>query len=86
MPWAFTEHGVAMLSCVLRSERAVSVSIQIIRAFMKLREMVMDHSALNHRLDLLEKQYDEQFKIVFDAMRRLLDDQALPPSEIGFRG
>ena len=66
-PMAFTEHGVAMLSSVLNSERAIEVNILIIRAFIKLREMIVSQKDLVRRLDDLEKKYDGQFKIVFDA-------------------
>src|SRR5206468_12545756 len=70
-PRAFTEQGVAMLSSVLRSKRAVQVNIQIMRAFVRLREMVMSNKDLARRLEELEKKYDSQFKSVFDAIRQL---------------
>jgi len=69
---AFTEHGVAMLSSVLNSPRAVQVNIQIMRTFAKLREIISRHKDLARRLDELEKKYDAQFKIVFDAIRQLM--------------
>ena len=70
-PHAFTEQGVAMLSSVLRSKRAVQVNIEIMRTFVKLRQMLSAHKDLENKLAALEKKYDEQFKVVFDAIRRL---------------
>jgi hypothetical protein len=84
-PLAFTEQGIAMLSSVLKSGRAIAVNIQIIRTFTKLRTMIAENDDLRRKLEIMEKQYDEQFKIVFDALRRLLDDNDSPGSEIGFR-
>lgn len=83
-PYAFTEQGVAMLSSVLRSKRAISVNIEIMRAFVKLRQMLASHSELSRRLDELESRYDKQFRVVFDAIRQLM---AAPRKrkEIGFR-
>jgi hypothetical protein len=84
-PYAFTEHGVAMLSSVLRSDRAVQVNIGIIRTFVKLRELVLSHADLVKRLNALEKKYDHQFAVVFEAIRELM---APPPGpkkgKIGF--
>ena len=68
-PMAFTEHGILMLSSVLKSNRAVQVNIEIIRAFVKLRQMLASNSELFRRLDELESKYDRQFKTVFDAIR-----------------
>jgi hypothetical protein len=86
IPYAFTEQGVAMLSSVLRSPRAVAVNVEIMRAFVRLRQMLSSHVDLARKLDALEKKYDSQFKIVFDAIRRLMEP---PPSKpkppIGFR-
>lgn len=83
-PYAFTEQGVAMLSSVLNSDRAIEVNIQIMRAFVKLREMIASHKDLAKKLEELERKYDAQFKVVFDAIRQLM----LPPEEekrkIGF--
>jgi hypothetical protein len=76
-PYAFTEHGVAMLSSVLRSKRAVSVSIEIVRVFVRLRQLLATHAALARKLDEVEKRYDAQFKIVFEAIRQLM----APPAE-----
>ena len=84
-PYAFTEQGVAMLSSVLRSKRAVRVNIEIMRAFVRMRQMLAAHIELTRRFDTLEKKYDGQFKIVFDALRQLM---APPPEtrrgKIGF--
>ena len=71
-PWVFTEQGVAMLSSVLRSKRAVQVNIEIMRAFVRLRQLLATHADLARRLDALEKKYDKQFAVVFDAIRKLM--------------
>jgi hypothetical protein len=83
-PLAFTEQGVAMLSSVLRSPRAVQVNIAIMRAFVKLREMLASNRDLARRLDDMEKQYDKQFKAVFDAIRELMTPPEKPRRKIGF--
>ncbi len=83
-PIAFTEHGIAMLSSILKSEKAIAVNIQIIKAFIYLRDAAIEHSDLRLRVDFLEKQYDEQFKIVFDALRQTIDD-ASKKTPIGFK-
>ncbi len=82
---AFTEHGVAMLSSVLNSPRAIQVNIQIMRTFAKLREIISQHKDLARRLDELEKKYDTQFKVVFDAIRQLMapPEQKPPKRRIG---
>ena len=83
MPRAFTEHGILMLSSVLKSKRAVQVNIEIMRTFVRLREMIASHKDLARRLNELEKKYDAQFKVVFDAIRQLME----PPDSkrwIGF--
>jgi hypothetical protein len=85
LPYAFTEQGVAMLSSVLRSERAVAVNIEIMRAFVRLRGMLAEHADLVARLDALEEHYDDQFKVVFDAIRELTVPPDEPPKRIGFR-
>ena len=72
MPYAFTEHGILMLSSVLKSSRAVQVNIQIMRAFVKLRQLLNTHKELAHKLEALEKKYDAQFKSVFDAIKMLM--------------
>jgi DNA-binding PadR family transcriptional regulator len=81
-PYAFTEQGVAMLSTVLRSKRAITVNIDIMRAFVKLRQLLASNAELSRRLDELESKYDKQFRVVFDAIRQLM---ATPTrKEIGF--
>ncbi len=85
-PHAFTEQGVAMLSSVLRSERAVQVNIAIMRAFVKLREMLASHADLARKLEEMEKKYDAQFKVVFDAIRELMSPKMPPRRRIGFTG
>jgi hypothetical protein len=85
LPYAFTEHGVAMLSSVLRSPRAIQVNIEIVRAFVKLRRMLASHADLTRKLEALEQKYDAQFKVVFDAIRRLMTPQTPRPRPIGFR-
>ncbi|MGA2467493.1 MAG: ORF6N domain-containing protein [Thermodesulfobacteriota bacterium] len=82
---AFTEHGVAMLSSVLNSPRAVQVNIQIMRTFAKLRVFMLQHKDLARRLDELEKKYDTQFKVVFDAIRQLMAPPEPKRRPIGFR-
>ena len=84
-PYAFTEQGVAMLSSVLRSKRAVAVNIDIMRAFVKLRQMLASNAELARRLDELESKYDKQFKVVFTAIRQLMTTPVRARKEIGFR-
>jgi hypothetical protein len=83
-PYAFTEQGVAMLSSVLNSKRAVQVNIGIMRAFVQLREMIGTNKELARRLAELEKKYDAQFKVVFDAIRELMAPPKTPVQRIGF--
>lgn len=85
LPYAFTEQGVAMLSSVLRSPRAVQVNIEIMRAFVRLRQMLEAHAELAERIAELEKKYDAQFRAVFDAIRELMTPPAKPRKPIGFR-
>jgi hypothetical protein len=85
-PFAFTEQGVAMLSGVLKSPRAVLVNIQIMRTFVRLRQMLASHKDLAQKLAALEKKYDAQFKAIFDAIRQLMAPQQPPKlRQIGFR-
>ncbi len=84
-PYAFTEQGVAMLSSVLRSKRAVAVNIEIMRAFVKLRQLLASNAELARRLDELESNYDKQFKVVFAAIRQLMATPVRARKEIGFR-
>jgi hypothetical protein len=83
-PYAFTEQGVAMLSSVLRSPRAIAVNVEIMRAFVRLRRMLASNADLARKLDALEKRYDSQFKAVFDAIRQLMAPETKPHREIGF--
>ena len=83
-PYAFTEHGVAMLSSVLNSPRAVQVNIQIMRTFAKLRDIISQHKDLARKLNELERKYDAQFKVVFDAIRELMRPQESKKRPIGF--
>jgi len=83
-PFAFSEQGVAMLSSVLRSRKAVEVNIEIMRAFARVREMLAGHAHLLRRLDALEQRYDRQFRTVFEAIRSLVITEALPRRQIGF--
>ncbi len=83
-PYAFTEQGVAMLSSVLRSPRAVQVNIAIMRAFVKLREIIASHHQLARRLEEMESRYDAQFRAVFDAIRELMKPPEKPRRRIGF--
>lgn len=85
-PYAFTEQGVAMLSSVLRSTQAVEVNIEIMRTFVRLRELIATHKDLAQKLDQLEKKYDENFRVVFDAIRQLMQPPPdKPKPKIGFR-
>lgn len=83
-PLVFTEQGVAMLSSVLNSERAVQVNIEIMRAFVRLREILANHKDLARKLDAMEKKYDAQFKVVFDAIRQLMSPPDPKKRKIGF--
>jgi hypothetical protein len=83
-PRAFTEQGVAMLSSVLRSKRAVLVNIEIMRAFVRFRRMLASHAELTRKLEELEKKYDKQFAVVFDAIRQLMKPSAEERERIGF--
>jgi len=84
LPFAFTEQGVAMLSSVLKSERAIHVNIQIMRAFTQLRKMLSTHEDLKRKIESMEKKYDEQFQIVFEAIKQLLSEEDKPKKKIGF--
>ncbi|MFH0991452.1 MAG: ORF6N domain-containing protein [bacterium] len=84
-PYAFTEQGVAMLSSVLHSDRAVQVNIEIMRAFVRIRELLSTHKDFAGKLEQLEKKYDAQFKVVFEAIRQLMIPPEKSKREIGFR-
>jgi hypothetical protein len=83
-PYAFTEQGVAMLSSILNSQRAIQVNIEIMRAFVRLRRLLESNAELARRLDELEQKYDAQFGIVFDAIRQLMAPPDSPRRRIGF--
>ena len=85
IPYAFTEQGVAMLSSVLNSKRAVMVNIQIMRTFVGLRRMVITHEGLKRKIDAMEKKYDGQFSVVFKVLKELLDPPKKPKRVIGFK-
>jgi hypothetical protein len=84
LPYVFTEQGVAMLSGVLNSHRAVQVNIAIMRAFVRMRETMASHRELAHRLNAMEKTYDARFRVVFDAIRALMEPPKTPRRRIGF--
>jgi hypothetical protein len=84
LPLVFTEHGILMLSSVLRSKRAAQVNIQIMRAFVKLRTILASHKDLLKKIEDMEKRYDSQFKIVFEAIRGLMVPPEKPKRRIGF--
>jgi hypothetical protein len=83
LPRAFTEQGVEMLSSVLNSDRAIGVNIAIMRAFVKLRVMLASHKDLTRKIAELEKKYDEQFAIVFEAIQHILEEDEKPKKKIG---
>jgi len=85
LSYAFTEQGVAMLSSVLNSKKAIRVNIQIIRTFYKLREMVVSNKELNKRIDDLERKYDKRFRVIFENIKLMIQEDAKPKAEIGFR-
>jgi len=86
LPYAFTEHGILMLSSILNSERAVQVNIEIMRTFVRLKKMLASNTELSRKLNALEKKYDAQFKVVFDAIRELMTPPVPQPAKrkIGF--
>ena len=84
LPLAFTEQGVAMLSSVLKSDRAIQVNIQIMRTFTQLRKMLSTHEELKSKIESMEKKYDQQFQIVFEAIKQLLPEEEKSKKKIGF--
>ena len=84
MPYAFTEQGVAMLSSVLNRERAIQVNVAIMRAFVRMRRMLVSHEKLARKVDALEGKDDAQFRVVFDAIRALMEPPKPPRRRIGF--
>jgi hypothetical protein len=85
LPFAFTEPGVAMLSSVLRSGRAIAVNIQIMRTFVELRTLLSTHEVFRKKIESMEKKYDKQFKVVFDVLKQLFKEDERPKEKIGFR-
>jgi phage regulator Rha-like protein len=84
LPYAFTEHGILMLSSVLNSERAIQVNIQIMKTFTKLRELMIEHRELKQKIEEMEKKYDGQFRVVFKAIKQLVQTPQNPRRQIGF--
>jgi hypothetical protein len=84
-PYAFTEEGVAMLSSVLKSPRAIKINIEVMRAFVRLRKILASHVELARKLEALEKKYDSQFKVVFEAIHQLMAPKEAPNKRIGFQ-
>ena len=84
-PIVFTEQGVAMLSSVLNSKRAISVNIQIIRTFTMLRKILATHKELREKIDIMEQKYDKRFKVVFDTLRLLIKEDKKPKNPLSFR-
>ena len=85
LPYAFTEHGAIMAATILNSPRAVEMSIFVVRAFVKLREMLSSHKDLKRKIEEMEKKYDSQFKIVFTAIKELMSPPQKPVRKIGFK-
>ena len=84
LPTVFTDYGILMLSSVLSGKQAVHVNIQIMRTFTKLRELLITHKDLQRKIEEMEKKYDSQFKVIFDAVREILNLPAKPKRQIGF--
>jgi hypothetical protein len=85
LPYAFTEHGALMLSSVLNSKRAAEIGLYIVRAFVRMREMLSTYKKLAAKIDNMEKKYDREFKVVFDAIRKLIAPPSKPKGGFGFR-
>ncbi|MBU1130778.1 ORF6N domain-containing protein [Patescibacteria group bacterium] len=85
IPYVFTEQGIAMLSSVLKSKRAIQTNIAIMRTFAKLREFLLTHKELREKIEKLEKRYDKQFKVIFDVIKKLISEKREPYEQIGFR-
>ena len=84
LPYVFTDLGVAMLSSILNSERAIQANIQIMRTFAKIKELILHHKDLHRKIEEMERKYDSQFKVVFDAIREILNPPVKPKKPIGF--
>ena len=85
LPYVFTEQGVAMLSSVLRSQRAIEVNIAIMRTFVKLRQILATNDLLRRKIESMERKYDEQFSVVFDVLKKMLAEPEKPKEPFGFR-
>ena len=85
LPYVFTEQGIAMLSSVLKSERAIQVNIQIMRTFIKLRELLATNKLLREKIEKLEQKYDNNFKTIFKVIKQLLAEEEKPTRKIGFK-
>jgi len=85
LPFAFTEYGAVMLASVINTEIAIKASIQVVKAFVNLLQVLAEHKEFAHKLESIEKKYDHQFKIVFDAIRDLMDPPVPRRKPIGFR-
>jgi hypothetical protein len=85
IPFAFTEQGVAMLSGILNSDKAIQVNIAIMRAFVQLRRLISLNKDLSDKLNRIEKKYDEQFRLVFEALRKIIQKESEPRKRIGFK-
>ena len=84
LPYVFTEHGAVMLASILNSPVAIQASVQVVRAFVRLRKMLISHADLKKKIEAMEAKYDTQFKVVFDALRQLITPKGKPKSKIGF--
>lgn len=84
LPYAFTEQGIAMLSSILNSKRAILINIEIIRIFTRLRKMLLKYKELRGKIEDMENKYDYQFKVIFDAIRQMLKEEEKPKKRIGF--
>lgn len=84
LPYAFTEHGILMLSSILNSKRAIQVNIQIMKTFIQLREMLASHKELRQKIEEMEKKYDGQFRAVFQTIKQLIEPSQKPKKQIGF--
>jgi len=84
-PFAFTEQGIAMLSSVLNSHIAIQVNIAILRTFVRLRQLLIDHKDLAEKIEKLEQKYDEQFRIIFAALQQMLQEESNPRPKVGFK-
>jgi len=85
LPYAFTEHGILMLSSVLNSPRAIQVNIQIMKTFLKLRQMLSHYKIVRKKIEAMERKYDHQFAVVFKAIKQLIREETKPKRQIGFQ-